>query len=657
MNEKNFLSSNENDNTSTQQYTGLSRRGLDSSGSAALDNKLNGPLGDSIPFIKSNVSHYKKTGIDMSQTSSGKDPKSNYIPIINMFPVEKQLFPSRFNPSYVECDMKSKYLRTNHLMDSKEKVFQEISDSHLLTRRSSNSYLSQNTLGDKLERYSKDCIKDNQKENYTSMHNFNDIPGNTTLLENKPVDSSIAELSIDDNLPIVDDCQFNSNQQSKINRYLLNDNDNNNGIKKNLNFQSFETMHLDCEPSTDLNFCCSSEIKNQEMVVKTLSKDVKLNLNRISSHESQDSIPLNLRFNDITSKLFSNNLNRNGNKEFNQSNTYKYLNETNSGNYSHMTSMTDDVSLLGVDKVSMKEYDSYSLQEKLNEKNFSNYNNISPSLNDNEISLKSIGDESLEQGPQVITRTEQNSQYSSKSMEKNVRLVSSYVEEIRLKYFPTSNSLHAPPDLPITLKTKNILEQAQSIKVTIRTNSKQIGIKHGKAKQKLLTLETAHEENENSDNIFSDSMKFDHIDKYNHLIDKNELLDQNRSIPDDIVGDDAYNIGDAMAPLREYNEDSTIMDTNTYNNNGRVKRSDTVTSYFTKTANRLRSGTLDAGYNYISQIQNDLSLTNYASNYSDYKNDNMGDETYDEISMSDYEFHQPRHAVELHIANPDSASD
>ena len=80
------------------------------------------------------------------------------------------------------------------------------------------------------------------------------------------------------------------------------------------------------------------------------------------------------------------------------------------------------------------------------------------------------------------------------TLDKNVRLISSYVEELRLLYYPTSNSLQLPPDLPYALKNKNALEQPQNIKVTIRTSTRQVGIKHGKAKQKLLSLETTKEE-------------------------------------------------------------------------------------------------------------------------------------------------------------------
>lgn len=182
--------------------------------------------------------------------------------------------------------------------------------------------------------------------------------------------------------------------------------------------------------------------------------------------------------------------------------------------------------------------------------------------------------------------------------DKSVRLVSSYVEELRLKYYRASNFLQAPPNLPITLKQKNNLVQPKNVKVKIRTSSKQIGIKHGRAKQKLLTLETTDEDineggpmrasgNENRINV-------DHTREFHNLL--NHKTSSNKSISQDqspskskddddpeeylhtIPGDDAYDSDDAMAPLRE-REDS---------DDAGVTRSNTVKSYFTKQQEKLQ---------------------------------------------------------------------
>ncbi|SCU95524.1 LANO_0E10616g1_1 [Lachancea nothofagi CBS 11611] len=241
--------------------------------------------------------------------------------------------------------------------------------------------------------------------------------------------------------------------------------------------------------------------------------------------------------------------------------------------------------------------------------------------------------------------------------DKSVRLVSSYVEELRLKYFPTSNSLQPPPDLPFILKTKNNLEQPQNIKVRIRTSSKQIGIKHGKAKQKLLSLETAKEEDEDADKSGMlrakgnpVSTQVDHTREFHDLLNKsstgvnmlagkdhdvNDEHDDERQEDEDelylrnIPGDEAYDSDDVMAPLRERNVAGSVLQfaenaaSGTYPSQGaksRINRSDTVTSYFTrKTNNRARSGTLDVDYRYkadksaFSQPQKEHSYTEDSS--------------------------------------------
>ncbi|CEP62033.1 uncharacterized protein LALA0_S04e06216g [Lachancea lanzarotensis] len=228
--------------------------------------------------------------------------------------------------------------------------------------------------------------------------------------------------------------------------------------------------------------------------------------------------------------------------------------------------------------------------------------------------------------------------------DKSVKLVSGYVEELRLKYFPTSNSLQPPPNLPFVLKTKNSLEQPQNIKVKIRTSSKQIGIKHGKAKQKLLSLETAKEEEETDSAMnlhgkdLSVSTEVDHTQEFHDLLNKstsgaNLLYEGSQAFngenenpydaeSDDlylrnIPGDEAYDSDDVMAPLRDRGEHSgPLRFANVHEGgrnqvgraNGRVNRSDTVTSYYTRqNINRARSGTLDT--NYVNTVHKGLDRT------------------------------------------------
>lgn len=274
---------------------------------------------------------------------------------------------------------------------------------------------------------------------------------------------------------------------------------------------------------------------------------------------------------------------------------------------------------------------------------------------------------------------------SSKShLDKSFRLVSSYVEELRLKYFPTSNSLQPPPNLPIALKTKNNLERPQNIKVRIRTSSKQIGIKHGKAKQKLLSLETTNEEDEESvDTILGKAVtnaKADHTKEFQELFVKengkgnNSPNSEDQSILEDIPGDEAYDSDDLMAPLRERGDDFTgrkLNESETIRSSGkRPGRSDTVTSYFTRNASRLRSGTLDGDYDYASQIRAALDSKEPSNEglkntpQKTYKKttvsnteacDNADDGDADDTS--DYGFYHSPYSGALRVANPDSESD
>ncbi|CDO92371.1 unnamed protein product [Kluyveromyces dobzhanskii CBS 2104] len=257
--------------------------------------------------------------------------------------------------------------------------------------------------------------------------------------------------------------------------------------------------------------------------------------------------------------------------------------------------------------------------------------------------------------------------------DKNVRLISSYVEELRLLYFPTSNSLQLPPDLPYALKNKNSLEQPQNIKVTIRTSTRQVGIKHGKAKQKLLSLETTKEEEEGEESgsnsiaglkFNSESTKVDHTKEFHTLFKKDEKISEaDQDILDDIPGDEAYDSDDLMAPLRENPEQRIHYEVS----QTRLKRSDTVSSYFTRNAGRMRSGTLDVSYT----PQLPLDLRKYDNNDETQKTSNNisenngtplkasrpvideDDDDY-EFDSSDFVYYQGSVGNGLRITNPDS---
>ena len=275
--------------------------------------------------------------------------------------------------------------------------------------------------------------------------------------------------------------------------------------------------------------------------------------------------------------------------------------------------------------------------------------------------------------------------------EKPVRLVSSYVEELRLKYFPTSNSLQPPPDLPAFLKTKNNLEQPQNIKVRIRTSSKQIGIKHGKAKQKLLSLETAKEEEEeekdgeglaykdvaNGEEITTSTMA-DHTREFRDLLGKSNGRSRNSNrnyngdeFPDDnsdesylqtIPGNEAYNCDDIMAPLREKQDPSRGIrfgeDPRGFGHGdeskGRVERSDTVTSYFTRKANRPRTGTLDMNYDYVPPLaHSENSTTNVPSGANEITSEEASSDDGLSIQRSNSPYYNPPYNGGLHITNQD----
>lgn len=239
--------------------------------------------------------------------------------------------------------------------------------------------------------------------------------------------------------------------------------------------------------------------------------------------------------------------------------------------------------------------------------------------------------------------------------DKTVRLVSSYVEELRLKYNRTSNFLQAPPNLPVTLKQKNNLIQPKNIKVKIRTSSKQIGIKHGRAKQKLLTLETT-EEDVNADGsmkILSNKNKInvDHTREFHNLLNSggspSKRAEQEQSpskskndeeeFLNDIPGDDAYDSDDAMAPLREKRH---IVD------NG-VTRNSTVKSYFTKQQEKLQGVNDSSQWN---KLPTNINIQDYLDKEPKVrkKSTHSGDSGLDAV----YSYGQG-----LRVANPDSSSD
>ncbi|AGO10342.1 AaceriABL113Wp [[Ashbya] aceris (nom. inval.)] len=232
---------------------------------------------------------------------------------------------------------------------------------------------------------------------------------------------------------------------------------------------------------------------------------------------------------------------------------------------------------------------------------------------------------------------------SRKPLDKNVRLVSSYVEELRLKYFPTSNSLQPPPSLPIALKTRNNLELPQNIKVRIRTSSKQIGIKHGKAKQKLLSLETANEDDEEQD------IKVDHTKEFRALLGRERSADASGAALEP-PGDEPYGINDLMAPLHDPMDDSFLR--SGYN----LKRSDTVTSYFTKNIARLRSGTLEQEYSYSAQLP--VTMTPISgSSYPIADQDTVKHTSLRRSESPDFTTYSCNYTSGLKVANPDSDTD
>lgn len=211
----------------------------------------------------------------------------------------------------------------------------------------------------------------------------------------------------------------------------------------------------------------------------------------------------------------------------------------------------------------------------------------------------------------------------------NVRLVSSYVEESRL-HFPASNYLQTPPNLPITLKQKNQMMKTKNIRVKVRTSSKQIGIKHGGTKQKLLSFETG---NEGKKALKLSGTNSNHTKEFRDLVTRKKrestILEADDEDIDNymkvIPGDELYNSDDMMAPLRE-KKNKAEKD---------VSRSGTITSYYTRKQKKLLGENINkeaSGQNLPTNINiNDYAPSVYSANleFNVYQND-------------------------LHLANPDS---
>lgn len=268
---------------------------------------------------------------------------------------------------------------------------------------------------------------------------------------------------------------------------------------------------------------------------------------------------------------------------------------------------------------------------------------------------------SNEKSKEVSSLTPQSSfSHISFRSDKMAPLVSNYMEELKLKYFKTSNFLEPPPNLPVTLKQKSSLLQPKNIKVKIRTNMKQVGIKHGRLKQKLLALET------NADNSAGG---VDHAKEFQTLLNKEhsktrivkdgiECSDNEDDYLARIPGDEAYNSDDAMAPLREYKA-SSRQD---------VSRSGTIISYYTRKKNRLRQGTPDAEYNAqpplpthgdltvfdeLASAKDNISSTREASE--ERHNEKILDSKYVDYGAPSIIEYRPSGG--LHVVNPDSSSD
>ena len=133
------------------------------------------------------------------------------------------------------------------------------------------------------------------------------------------------------------------------------------------------------------------------------------------------------------------------------------------------------------------------------------------------------------------------------------------------------------------------------------------------------------------------------------MFSKDEKISaEDQEILDDIPGDEAYDSDDLMAPLRENKAQRIHSDSS----QTRLKRSDTISSYFTRNAGRIRSGTLDNTYSpqlpldirkYTSTDDNDAEILPTAKEQDDY-----------ELDAADFGYYQGNEGSGLHITNPDS---
>ncbi|AMD20998.1 HEL283Cp [Eremothecium sinecaudum] len=247
----------------------------------------------------------------------------------------------------------------------------------------------------------------------------------------------------------------------------------------------------------------------------------------------------------------------------------------------------------------------------------------------------------------TVDRMSGKSSTEKAQLDKNVRLVSSYVEELKLKYFPTSNSLQPPPNLPLSLKTKNTADQQQSIKVRIRTSSKQIGIKHGRAKQKLLSLETANEAE-----LPTNLERADHTKEFQEMLHRERGVGDSQPMFYETSGFEGYDSDDLLAPLRESKQGGGSRASML------LKRTDTITSYFTKTQERLANNDC-----YPDRFQNALQhtesrLTLHSTGVPSGRPTDIDSESEDAVQRDsvDYTSYRNQYGTGLKVANPDSNS-
>lgn len=263
----------------------------------------------------------------------------------------------------------------------------------------------------------------------------------------------------------------------------------------------------------------------------------------------------------------------------------------------------------------------------------------------------------LTSGEKSLRSVQSMSGNSMKSAERTSKLVSGYVEELRLKYFQTSNFLQAPPNLPLALKQKNNLIKPKNIKVKIRTNTKQVGIKHGKVKQKLLSFETSTADNKDlSLKKEKNNAAVDHTKEFHNFFNRegsqaggskaeDNVFDSDSDYMADIPGDEAYDSDDILAPLREKK-----------GSHNTVSRNSTVVSYYTRSKNRMRES--DGA---LPGLPTNVSIDKYktkevGSRTSSIKGGRTRSDSMASVSTQ-LLTSKVSGSVGLHVANPDSDSD